>query len=68
MLAQLIVALAVGVVGGAVGMFFVARNNKKKFITALGMDFNQMVDELLSKTEVDEKVMAFINELKSKFK
>ena len=63
-----IVALVIGVAGGAIGMFFVAKNNEEKFTAALGIDFERMVNDLLDKTEVDEKVKKFIDDVKAKLK
>jgi len=63
-----IFALLVGAAGGAVGMFFVAKNNKDKFMAALGMDFDELAKSLLDETEVDEKVVKFIDDVKAKFK
>ncbi len=65
---ELIGALLLGVVVGAVVMFFVARNNKDKFVEALGIDFEQKAKSLLNETDVDDKVKKFINDLRNKFK
>lgn len=63
-----IFALLIGAAGGAVGMFFVAKNNKDKFVAALGMDVDELAKSLLDETEVDEKVKKFIGDVKLKLK
>jgi hypothetical protein len=63
-----IFALLIGAAAGAVGMFFVAKNNKDKFMAALGMDFDTLAKSLLDETEVDEKVKKFIGDVQEKLK
>lgn len=50
-----VISFVVGVVVGGVGMYLVARNNKKKFMKAMGYDakkaFNDVVDDIKRRLE-----------------
>jgi hypothetical protein len=61
-------ALVIGIIIGAIGMFFVARNNREEFLEVLSIDFEQKAKALLNKTEVDDEVKKFIADLRTKFK
>jgi hypothetical protein len=56
-------AFVAGIVVCAIVVFFVWRNNKKKFMQAL-LD----IDEVVSKYDTPEEIEAAINEIFSKFK
>lgn len=63
---DIIGAFATGFVAGAIVLYFVFRNNKAKAIELLSTDIKGEIDELLDKTELDDKVIGFFKKLKDK--
>lgn len=68
MFGTIVISLIIGFVVGALGMFLFAKSNEEKFVKALGMDLDDMVEDLLSKTEIDDNVKEFIDKIKAKVK
>jgi uncharacterized membrane-anchored protein YhcB (DUF1043 family) len=46
-----IIGLIIGLIAGALGLFFWARSNKKKAVELLNADFAAKIDELKDKVE-----------------
>jgi len=61
-----IALLVLGFVGGFVTAFFVAKNNKGKAIAAINADLDALTQEFLDSTDLDEKLMDFVRQLKAK--
>lgn len=56
--------LCLGLLGGGIITYFVAKNNKEKAIRIIMNDANTVVDELLNSTNADEKVKDLVVKLK----
>ena len=52
--------------GGAAVMWFVARNNKEKFMKALSSDSKAIFDQLLAEVDEDGKAKELVEKLKAK--